>query len=164
MQSNIQSNIHQWTHNEELKLIKSIKNKKSIEEIAKMHNRDSSSIELRLDKIIYENMERNNDVEYISSILNLTQDEIIKKYNSYKKYKLQINELNHLNNLNNFYNSNNLDQLNDLDQKMLKLERENKFIKLILENKFLHKRLNEQIKKKVINHNIIDIIKNMRCN
>lgn len=155
-------NAKQWTHDEELKMLKLIRNKISIEEIAKKHDRDIHSIELRLQKIIYENISiNNNDAKTVSLTLNLPYEDVIHKYQSYKSAIESNKELNR--ELNRELNKEiNEERDQELDLKIKKLERENKLIRLILENKVLHKKLNEQIKKNNINKNILDIIKNMR--
>jgi hypothetical protein len=143
-------NIKPWTQEEELELIKSIKNKMPIEEIAKKHNRNIISIDLRLQKIIYENISKNGkDAKSISLALNIPYEDVLKKYELYKDNK------------NSKYIPN-IENVEDINNKIEKLERENKLIKLILENKILHKKLNEQIIKNNINKNILDVIKDMR--
>jgi hypothetical protein len=147
--------MQQWTQDEELELIKSIKNRVPIEEIAIKHNRDINSIDRRLQKIIYENITRNGkDAKSISLALNISYDDVIKKYKLYKLYKEEEERKN--------INIPDVENVVNIDQKIEKLERENKLIRLILENKILHKKLNEQINKNKINKNILDVIKDMR--
>lgn len=151
--------MQQWTDAEEIELIQSITNKIPLEEIAKKHNRDIDSIKLQLQKIIYESiMIDGKDVNSIGLKLNLTPEEVYKYYKNYKEH-LKNNE-----NKNNYEIKSNggSSGTSDVDQKMKKLERENKFIKLVLENIELNRRLNEYIEKNKISKNIRDTIKEMR--
>jgi hypothetical protein len=166
----MQHNTQRWTQDEELELIKLIKSNASIEDIARKHNRDVNSIDLRLQKIIYENITRNGkDVKSISLALNIPYNDVIKKYKLYKEREEREErgergekEEKEEEKKNNIPNIENAENVENIDQKIEKLERENKLIKLILENKILHKKLNEQIKKDRINKNILDVIKDMR--
>ena len=142
-----------WTNKEELELIKSIRNKVSIDEIAKKHNRDINSIELRLQKIIYENITENNkDIKSISNALNLSEEDILRRYKLYKNFIENKKD----------DKKEDILSMDNIEKKIQKLERENKFIKLILENNELHKKLNEQIEKGQVEKNIKNIIKEMR--
>jgi hypothetical protein len=134
--------MQKWNQTEELELIKLIKNKVSMVDIVKKLNRDLFDVEARLEKIIYENVTKNGkDMKYISDILNMSYEEVLKKFNSYKNKK-EIN--------------------NNLDEKIEKIERENRFIRSILENKILHKKLNNMIKNEKINKEVLEVIKEMR--
>lgn len=153
----------EWTPEEELELIKSVRKKIPMEEIAVKHNRDINSIEFRLRKIIYENITENgHDIKKISMAFNMLQDDVLKKYEYYKnligrkninlsntKFNDETNEKHHFN-------------INDIERKMEKLEKENKLIKVILENNELHRKLNEEINNKRISKNIKNIIKELR--
>jgi hypothetical protein len=156
--------MQRWTDAEEIELIQSITNKIPLEEIAKKHARNIDSIKLQLQKIIYESIIIDGkDVISISSKLHLAPEEVHKYYKNYKEYlknngnKNSNYEIKNSGDRNGDRNSN-----NEVDQKMKKLERENKFIKLVLENIELHRRLNEQIEKNKIDKNIKDTIKEMR--
>lgn len=143
-----------WTENEELELVKLIKAKISIDEISKKHNRTFQEIEMRLSKIIYENIKDGKSIKLISNALNLSEEQINIYYEIYNKIKNQSKKQNikHLPDENN----------QKINQLIDKIERENKFIKLILDNRELHQKLSEEIKNKKIDNNVKDIIHILR--
>jgi hypothetical protein len=154
--------MQKWTQEEEYKMTKMIKDGSSIDDIAKEHNRNPQEIEMRLRKIIYENVISGKDFKSISMALNLPEDDVVKYYNLYKEFKNNYQEPKHnIPNPNSSHSGLNLTEKR-IESKINKLERENKFIKLMLENKELHSKLNEQIKNNKIDKSVKDIIKQMR--
>ena len=145
------------TEDDEKNLLKMIHRKLSIDDISKILRRDPRSVELRLQKIIYENVVNDkHDPKFISAHLNLPE-EIIKNYVLiYKQYKQKYERRN------NIETKEKQNELNEIDQKIEKLEKENKFIRMILENRELHKRIDGMIKSGKMSQNIKDIIMEMR--
>jgi hypothetical protein len=78
---------NRWTKDEELLLIKDIASGINIDIIAKTKNRSSSAIELRLKKIIYENISSGKNINDIAKILNINIDKIRQYFYSYKDFK-----------------------------------------------------------------------------
>jgi len=147
-----------WTRDEELKLIKLIKSGKPIDDIAKEHDRPTSVVELRLKKIIYENMESGKTAKQVASILNLSDETIIKYFNFYKEFKSKYNlkhNLNHTNKETHNFNH----EIKPITNKLCKLEKENKIMKLIIENKELNHKINDLIKLGKLDKNIKEAIK-----
>jgi len=94
----MQDNI-KWSQEEEIKLAKLIKNKVSLDVVSKQLNRSIKSIELRLQKIIYENMSGGKSVDHVSKLLNMAESEVLRKYNLYREYKDKNTAHEHLNKL-----------------------------------------------------------------
>lgn len=138
-------NSRQWSDSEEKVLIELIQNKNSINIIGKKMNREPRLIEIRLQKIIYENVIYNGqNVKFVSSFLNLSEEEVSNHILSYKEYKKR-HEKEKIKSNKNFVP--NLDKTSEIELKMEKIEKENKFMKLILENRELHRRMDNLIKK-----------------
>lgn len=78
--------MSKWTPEEELNLIKDIANGLQIEHIAIKRNRSNSAIELRLKKIIYENIVAGRSPEAMSKKINLPIDKIKQYFYSYKDF------------------------------------------------------------------------------
>lgn len=79
--------MSKWTKEEELDLIKDIANGLQIEHIAIKRNRSNSAIELRLKKIIYENIIAGRSAEIMSKKINMPIDKIKQYFYSYKDFK-----------------------------------------------------------------------------
>lgn len=157
-----------WTQDEEINLIKNLRNKLTIEQIAQKHNRDIKSIELRIQKIIYENIVNNGkSINTISKIMNLNENDIMKYYNKYKELKddyVRKEKKQKIEKIEKNYDvvENKNDENKKFENAIMVLERENKFIKLLFENKILQKRLSEEIAQGRISENIRDFIKQLR--
>ena len=72
-----------WSNDEELKFINSIKKGMSFEELSTKHNRSVSALELRLKKIIYDNIVKGKSKNKIASLLNINIIKLEQYYNSY---------------------------------------------------------------------------------
>ena len=108
-----------WTQDKELELITMIKNNINVEDIAKRFNKSKHEIELRLGKIIHENLKGNKTIDIISKLINMSNDKIVKYHCLYKDNK-KVDD--------------------SVDNKIDKLEKENKLLKLIIENEELKKK------------------------
>ena len=75
-----------WTLEEESKLLKLIASGKTCKELTGGFNRSENALELRLKKIIYDNINNNKSVEKISNLLHLNKDIVMQHYYSYKDY------------------------------------------------------------------------------
>jgi hypothetical protein len=76
----------QWTSQEEIKFLEGISKKKSLAELSKEHGRTESGLELRLKKIVYENMSKGKTVDVLSKLLNMDKDRINQYYYEYKGF------------------------------------------------------------------------------
>ena len=87
-----------WSVEEEKMLINDIKNNKSFQELSLKYNRSPNALELRIKKIIYDNISANKSIKLIGGHLNLPEDKIKQYYYSYKEM-LEKNPAQHPNKL-----------------------------------------------------------------
>jgi hypothetical protein len=76
-----------WAKNEELEFIKGVASGKTFDELATSHNRTSSALELRLKKIIYDNVSKGRGVSKLAKGLNLDKNKVIQYYYSYAEFR-----------------------------------------------------------------------------
>lgn len=92
--------MSKWTKEEELDLIKDIANGLQIEHIAIKRNRSNSAIELRLKKIIFENIVAGRTLETMAKKLHLPIEKINQYFYAYKDFKEKhagnIDDITHL--------------------------------------------------------------------
>jgi hypothetical protein len=74
-----------WSIEEEKMLINDVKNNKSFQELALKYNRSPNALELRIKKIVYDNIAANKSPAMIGGHLNLPQDKIMQYYYAYKE-------------------------------------------------------------------------------
>lgn len=157
--------MSKWTKTEEFDLITDVRNGKSIEQISLDHNRSVNAIEMRLKKIIYENVMAGKSITNISNMLHINEDKTRCYFYSYKEFKEK-----HTGNVDVFDTTNTTDNKNTqstpniqkISEKMKQLELENKMLSLLVENKNLHSQINKLIKDGKIDKNIKQIIKKLR--
>lgn len=81
-----------WTDDEEEILIGLLKNNNPIDECSNVIGRTQLAIKIRIEEIIYKKLiydnQNNNELEYLKDHVDLTIEEIIKKYRN--KYKNKI--------------------------------------------------------------------------
>src|ERR1700744_2554056 len=75
-----------WTQEEELKLLKEITNGQTLDNLALVHDRSSSALELRLKKIIYDNVSAGQTERAMAKLLNLPEDKIKQYFYEYKGF------------------------------------------------------------------------------
>ncbi len=80
-----------WSETEEVELIKFVKEGISYDEIAMKFGRSSSAIDLRIKKIVYDNIEKGMSVFNLAKFLNLSSDKILGLYHSFKQRKTYEN-------------------------------------------------------------------------
>lgn len=159
------SNNSKWTQEQELELIKSMVGGSSLSEIAKKFGRSENSVEMRLKRIIYENIvDRDKSIEDIGSILSMNNDKVKQHYYSYKDYieKKQKEHDKQMNNSKEHNMSGGSHKSDKMKKKFKRIEQENKIMKLILENKELTHKINKLIKEGKIDKSIKDYIKSLR--
>jgi hypothetical protein len=159
---------NRWSIEEESRLLKLIASGKTCKELSGGNynfNRSENALELRLKKIIYENITNKKPVDKIAQLLNMPREKVMQQYYSYKDYmekqkgvdnsiksENNIDKLNNLNNQNNNLNNNQKNQISRQsggnEQELTKLERQNKKMKLLLENYILRHKLSKLIKHK----------------
>ena len=154
--------MQEWTPNEELDMIKMIRTGASIEDISKKHKRAVSDIEKRLRKVIYENILGGKSIKNVALTLNMSEDKVSLYFDMQKEYLKNKREekdkkKEEENNQNNQTGGKSI-----LEDKIGKLEQENRFIKAILDNKILHHKLNELIAAGKIDKNINKVISDLR--
>lgn len=164
--------MSKWTKDEELELIKDISFGLNLNRIGEKHNRTASAIEMRLKKIIYENVSAGRSFDHISKLLKMNTDRIRQYFKSYKDFKEKHTEkMDVFDNYSNLttHGNNPTDQFGGaknnsktLDTKIKQLELENKLVSLVVENKNLTLELNKLIKDGKVDKNIKNIIKEIR--
>lgn len=159
---------NRWSKEEESKLLKLIASGKTYGELSGGFNRSENALEMRVKKIIYENMTGGKEPSKISELLNMKSDKVMQYYYSYKEHLERENKQNtleqdnklvkleHNNNMNNNINTNiqnggismpvikNLN-INNTD-KIDKLRLQNEKLKLLLENYVLKNKLAKVMK------------------
>ena len=178
-----------WTNEEEINLIRDISSGIKFNELAIKYNRSQSALELRLKKIIYDNMTFNKKNEYVlSKIINIPRDKILQYYFEYKTFlekkqskvylkqnyrnidnnsenviHQQINNINDkydkFDNTKRKYNHNNDRNINIFENKLNKIKKENEIMKLVLENIYLKKKINNFIDRGILDKKVKDNIK-----
>jgi len=79
--------IMRWVKEEELRFIKGVASGKTFDELAITHNRTASALELRLKKIIYDNVSKGNEVSKLAKGLNLDKNKVTQYYYSYAEFR-----------------------------------------------------------------------------
>lgn len=164
------SNKTRWTREEEELMIRDIINGHSFETIAGKHDRTPLAIELRLKKIIYENIANGKSFQSISKLLKINEDQLKQYYYSYQELKQKrsghpqpiIQQQSTTNNTSHSHQSGGSNINDQLHHKLKKLELENKILRLVVENKKLSHQLNKLIKDGKVDKNIKKIIKMIR--
>jgi hypothetical protein len=112
-----------WTLDEEKLLIRTIKSGESLEKLSKELDRSENALELRVKKIIYDNIAANKPISSLSRNFNLPTDKIKQYFYSYKdmmdkkgKTTVDINE-------NNEDNKDNKDNKDNRDNILSNIER-----------------------------------------
>jgi len=147
---------NRWTTEEESKLLKSISSGKTCKELCGGFNRSENALELRLKKIIFENISNGKPADRISTLLNMPKDKIMQHYYSYKDYidkqtnKNQsggdINVSDKINKNIKFNEINNINGGNNINNNLENLEIQNKKMKLLIENYILKHKLSKILK------------------
>ncbi len=150
-----------WDKEEEKEFIKQIGEGRSMSDIAIKHERTETAMELRLKKIIYDNIEKGYSAEKLSKIIKLPQDKINQYYYEYKgfiekKDKIKNSKEEKLNekkeetkistmNIIGGYQSEKKDISDNNKDKMAILEKENRIMKEILDNIQMKNKINKLI-------------------
>lgn len=148
-----------WTQNEEVKMVELIRSGVSFDNIAIKFGRTREEIEKKVKQIIYENIIDGKSINKVSKLLKLPEDKVSLYFDTYREYrkkhdertKEQTKEPTQVGG-----------QASNFDEKIGKIERENRFIKSVIENRVLNHKLNELIKQGVINESIRVTITNLR--
>ena len=77
---------NRWTFEEESKLLKLISSGKTYAELSPIFNRSENALEMRVKKIIYDNVSTNKPVDKIAELLNMSKEKIMQYYYSYKDH------------------------------------------------------------------------------
>lgn len=175
-----------WNKEEEKQLIKELKDKKTYDEISKIHNRSVSAIIMRLNKIIYDNIEAGKSKNSLAKLIGFSADKITQSYYEHKAFmeKKEIeskkSESESKKTENNSINSkdskisklvskdelkvddsniNSNDKYKKLMKKMIILQKENQIMKELIENLKLKKSLGKEINNEIIMKDIMKLIK-----
>jgi hypothetical protein len=77
---------NRWTFQEESQLIKSVATGKTYKELSGGFNRSENALELRVKKIVYENISNNKPADKIAQLLNMPKDKVMQYFYSYKDH------------------------------------------------------------------------------
>lgn len=83
-----------WDKNEELNFLQEIASGKSMDNIAKDHDRSASALDLRLKKIIFDNITAGKKEESMAKLLNMPQDKVKQYFYEYKGFLEKKGKLN----------------------------------------------------------------------
>lgn len=146
-----------WTKEEEMHFLKDISHGSNIQDLVKQYNRSQSALELRLKKIVFDNIESGKNYYKLSKIVKIPEDTIKQYYYEYKAFlekkgtlqneidkviKMKQNNDDYIpnkQNKDNRYEQNSRNKnkeaiINKFKKKIRKIERENKIMKEILDN------------------------------
>lgn len=161
-----------WTVEEEGKLLKLIASGKTCKELSGGtydFNRSENALELRLKKVIYDNIMNKKPADKIAQLLNMPREKIMQYFYSYKDYidkqkqaggddnniisqkSDKINNIQKLSNLNMPIRQNQnalINQNGGTDINLDNIEKQNKKMKLLLENYILKQKLSKLLKDK----------------
>jgi DNA-binding CsgD family transcriptional regulator len=149
---------NRWSKDEESKLLKYIQSGKTFAEISGEFNRSENALEMRLKKIIYENIQAGKSPSKISELLNINTEKIMQYNYSYKEHLERENKLNQFSNKENNIKSDKISRLENFnkekqvggtisnDNKLDKLKIQNEKLKLLLENYILKNKLSKVMK------------------
>ena len=76
-----------WTKEEDLKFIKGVADGKSMDELSQVHDRTSTALELRLKKIVYDNMVKGKSAEGLARNLHIHKDKVLQYYFAYIDFR-----------------------------------------------------------------------------
>ncbi len=134
-----------WTNENRKMLTDMYKSGKTIEQIAKKLNRSPNAVRMRLETIVYKNIEEKISPENIASMLNKSVDEILQLFYAHKRFRESKNQsvidIN-LSNKNNpiFSNKKNNDILD-------KIEYENRIMEAVIKNINMKKNIKQILTK-----------------
>jgi hypothetical protein len=163
-----------WTVEEEGKLLKLIASGKTCKELSGTtydFNRSENALELRLKKVIYDNIMNKKPADKIAQLLNMPREKIMQYFYSYKDYidkqkqigvddnniishkSDKINNIQKLSNINTSIKQNQnafikQNQNGGTNINLDNIEKQNKKMKLLLENYILKQKLSKLLKNK----------------
>ncbi len=142
---------NRWTREEESKLLKLVADGKSYTELAGGFNRSENALEMRVKKIIYENIAAGKTPSKISELMNIDADKVMQYYYSYKDHVSRENNIGNINTVVNKMDNDNVQKGGEVHQpeksdKIDKLKLQNEKLKLLLENYVLKHRLSKVMK------------------
>jgi len=183
---------NRWTVDEEKNLIKDISQMKTYNELSQKYNRSANALELRIKKIVYDNIVNNKSPQMIGGHLKLPVDKIKQYYYSYKemlekngKPAINIDLDNNINggmldkkNINNSIKSMNnsiksidknitnqtLQTLQTEDSRVVNMQEENKTFKQIIENIKMRHQLRKLLKAGKLSPEMKDVLKDILNN
>lgn len=167
---------NRWSVNEEKELIKDISQMKTYNELSQKYNRSANALELRIKKIVYDNIVNNKSPQMIGGHLNLPIDKIKQYYYSYKEMlekngkptiniDLDNNAVNNTaNNIVNIGGNKSLDNkslIKTEDNRVSSMQEENKTFKEIIENVKMRHQLRKLLKAGKLSPEMKDVLKDI---
>jgi hypothetical protein len=172
-----------WSKDEEKQLLKQIKEGKTYDELAKVHNRSVSALIMRFNKIIYENIEGGKNKSSLAKLLNITIDKVNQSYYEHKAFlekkgienevkskdsekkqsekssKSEKSSLSKSSKTKDKSEKDDGNKLKKMEDKLNILEKENRIMREIIENMKLKKKLGENINDKNLLKEVLKLIK-----
>jgi len=159
-----------WTKDEELKLINEIKDKKTYDEISKIHNRSISALIMRYNKIIYDNIEAGKSKKSLAKLFNSTIELITQSYYEHKSFLDKKELTNPKKEDDNKVSEDKTksiksekaeesSKISKILEKLSQVQKENELLKEIIENIKLKNKLNKSLNNKDLLNDILKIIK-----
>ena len=163
-----------WSKEEEIKLINEIKEKKSYEEISKIHDRSISALMMRYNKIVYDNIEAGKSKKSLGKLFNKSVESITQSYYEHKAFldkkditnqkkeddkNTEKNKVDKSEKINTEKSEKNDDKYAKLLQKINIIQKENILLKEIIENIKTKNKLNKSLNDKELFNEIIRLIK-----
>lgn len=177
-----------WTDKEELEFIKAFSRGTSFEDLAVKHNRTASALELRLKKIIYDNVVRGKSASALSKHLNLEEERVKQYYYSYMDFREKSGKKVTKIELDNSMKTNQRAKTKTItktitkskpkskpktkskgkkrgpskkDKQITKLEHENKLLKLVIQNNTMKEFIKESYKSGKLDKKMMKMVKKM---
>jgi len=153
-----------WTREDEISFIKDISQGLSIEQLTSNYNKNVFALDLKLKKIIHENIQAGISMDVITKALNLSQEKVLEHDANYVQYeKLSKNIIgNQQSEEHKVLEGGGESLASRMNKKMKQLNEENQILKTIIENKELHKKLNKLIKSGSIDANVKLLLKQLK--
>ncbi len=162
-----------WSKDEEKQLLKEIKEGKKFDDLAKIHDRSISALMMRINKIIYENIESGKSKESMAKLLNITLDKVNQSYYEHKAFLEKKGIQNEVKKKDTesdksvsvstkstkLSNKNEEDKLQKIINKLNVVETENKLLKRIIENMRLKKNLGKKINNNDLLREVLNLLK-----
>jgi hypothetical protein len=151
-----------WTKDEELQFIKYIAKDKSMSYISKKHNRSESALELRLKKIVYDNLVKGVSVDKLSKKLKIDKNKITQYYYSYRDFLESKGKVVEDIKLTNSQATTKVKTKNNMTKdKIEKIEQQNRLLEILIKNNQMKSQVKKLYKNNKFDKKIKKLVKKM---